>query len=656
MTSDESILRLVSGAKLEFVCPVWQNSPKMPISCSTNVMCQIDKELAKYLRLGIIEYASHSRGEFVNQIFPVPKRSGGIRIILNLKPLNGDIVYKHFKMENFATVLELIEKNCYMASIDLQDAYYSVNIDKSDRKYLRFTWKNSLYQFTCLPNGLASAPRWYTKLLKPVFSHLRNTGLVSVYYLDDTWLMGRSKEECEANVAQTHQMLVDTGFLINKAKSQMLPSQAIQFLGFEIDSRSMTVSLPMNKRLELLQLCQTLLLKEVNTIRFVAKVIGKLVSSLPAVQFGALFYRYLEIDKISNLRSKAGNFDAPMKLGNQAKDELRWWINNALTCSRPINIPAYTVMMATDASRLGWGAVLNGQATGGRWSEEELKRHINELEILAILFGLQSFSSHLTQEHVRIQSDNVTAVSYINNLGGVKSIPCHDLVKKIWLWALSRNIFLSAEHLPGSTNVLADKASRVFDDNTEWSLDSSVYDQVLQEFGPFSIDLFASRLNTKHSMYVSWKPDPSALFIDAFTRDWSSYGNFYAFPPFSVILKCLHKISVEAAQGILIVPLWPTQPWFPKLMRMVHAPPLILPKDILHLPFNNLHHSQRNSLHLLACRISGIVSKVRDFQATLSQSSVLHGGNPQLNSMKDIINSGFISVVNGKLIPCTLMR
>ena len=195
-------------------------------------MCQIDKELAKYLRLGIIEYASHSRGEFVNQIFPVPKRSGGIRIILNLKPLNGDIVYKHFKMENFATVLELIEKNCYMASIDLQDAYYSVNIDKSDRKYLRFTWKNSLYQFTCLPNGLASAPRWYTKLLKPVFSHLRNTGLVSAYYLDDTWLMGRSKEECEANVAQTHQMLVDTGFLINKAKSQMLPSEAIQFLFF----------------------------------------------------------------------------------------------------------------------------------------------------------------------------------------------------------------------------------------------------------------------------------------------------------------------------------------------------------------------------------------------------------------------------------------
>ena len=127
----------------------------------------------KYLTCGIIEEATHSSGEFVGQIFPVCRKSGGIRIILNLKPLNLDVSYQHFnqhfKMENLNCVPELMEKDCFMASIDLQDAYYSVNIYKQQRKFLRFIWYGQLYQFTCLPNCLTSAPRWFTNILKPIF-------------------------------------------------------------------------------------------------------------------------------------------------------------------------------------------------------------------------------------------------------------------------------------------------------------------------------------------------------------------------------------------------------------------------------------------------------------------------------------------------------
>ena len=54
--------------------------------------------------------------------------------------------------------------------------------------------------------------------------------------------------------------------------------------------------------------------------------------------------------------------------------------------------------------------------------------------------------------------------------------------------------------------------------------------------------------------YFSWHPDPRAWAIDAFTLDWSNMF-FYAFPPFSVIPQVL----------ILIVPNWPTQPWYPTL-------------------------------------------------------------------------------------------
>ena len=140
LTSDNYILQLVAGAKLEFNCPVRQNVPRPQIRCSHEDKYKIDLEVNKYLNSGIIERANHSQCEYVSQIFPVPKKSGGLRIILNLKPLNLDIVYKHFKMENLNTVLNLVEQDCFMASIDLQDAYYSVNINTRYRKFLRFLW------------------------------------------------------------------------------------------------------------------------------------------------------------------------------------------------------------------------------------------------------------------------------------------------------------------------------------------------------------------------------------------------------------------------------------------------------------------------------------------------------------------------------------
>lgn len=560
-------------------------------------------------------------------------------------------------MENLLSVLDLIEENCFMASIDLKDAYYSVNIDDSHRKYLRFMWYDQLFQFTCLPNGLTSAPRWFTKLLKPIFYTLRNRGFISVYYIDDTWLMGRSKEECEANVQVTSKLLTDTGFLLNIQKSQMVPVQNIEFLGFNLASTSMTITLTDEKRFKIRFFCQNLLEQNTPSIRYVAKVIGILISSLPAVQYGALYCKYLEIDKIKALKKYAGKFNAIMQISDEAKSELKWWIDHAHVCSKLIRIPNYKLLLTTDASKLGWGAIYQGKSTGGQWSIVESEKHINELELMAVLLGLQSFLSDIKNEHIRVQCDNVTAVSYINNFGGVKSLNCQKQAKNIWLWAFQRNIHLSAEHLPGSTNILADRASRIFDDNTEWTLVSHVFSKVLDKFGSFSIDLFASRLNNKLPLYASWKPDPSALFVDAFSRDWNDFKDFFAFPPFSIILQCLRKICADRAQGTLVVPLWPTQPWFPKLMKMIVSTPLILPKESLYLPFHqSIQHKQHKSLRLIACQVSGNISKALDFQMNLSQSCVNPGGHQRLNNIKDILTNGFISVVDGRLIPCCIMK
>ena len=92
----------------------------------------------------------------------------------------------------------------------------------------------------------------------------------------------------------------------------------------------------------------------------------------------------------------------------------------------------------------------------------------------------------------------------------------------------------------------------------------------LQDFlGPFSVDLFASRTNHQLPEYCSWRPDPAARTVDAFSIPWSSERP-YLFPPFSLVGRALAMIQGEAVTfACLIAPAWPAQTWYPQLLNML---------------------------------------------------------------------------------------
>ena len=83
----------------------------------------------------------------------------------------------------------------------------------------------------------------------------------------------------------------------------------------------------------------------------------------------------------------------------------------------------------------------------------------------------------------------------------------------------------------------------------EWMINKCVFIELVKIFGSLAIDLFALRLNQQVTTFVSWKPDPDALFIDAFSRPWHER-NLCAFPPFSDVGRCINKIKQEKAQGM----------------------------------------------------------------------------------------------------------
>ena len=165
---------------------------------------------------------------------------------------------------------------------------------------------------------------------------------------------------------------------------------------------------------------------------------------------GPLHYRLLERNKILTLQTTWWNFDKHMSLSLEAKSELSWLINNIAEAHKILSRDAPTVTLTTDASKLGWGAVLDTQSTGGLWSFTESQNHVNCLELLAVFLGLQTFCSSLHDCHIRLMIDNTTAVAVINHMG--HSDPLNKLTKEIWLWCIPRNIWLSTAHIAGKCN------------------------------------------------------------------------------------------------------------------------------------------------------------------------------------------------------------
>ena len=318
-----------------------------------------------------------------------------------------------------------------------------------------------------------------------------------------------------------------------------------------------------------------------------------------------------------------------MIISNESVADLNWWITNLPSSFAPVHrhSPDYTI--ETDASTLGWGAHSNGRITGGRWSLDEAAHHINWLELKACFLALQSFIADKSAISVHLKSDKATAVAYLHHFGGSKSILLNSLTREIWSWCMVRNIWLTVSHLSGTKNFVADYASRNFRVDLEWKLRADIFHELTQRFLEPDIDLFASRLNYQMLPYVSWQADPAAEHTDAFTLDWASYSCFFAFPPFCLIAKVLTKAEHDRATGILIVPLWHTQPWFPKMLKLLIRKPLILPlqQNLLSLPFSDRRHPLRDRLRLTACLLSGRRCDSKAFQDQLPRLS-LHPVEP----------------------------
>ena len=268
------------------------------------------------------------------------------------------------------------------------------------------------------------------------------------------------------------------------------------------------------------------------------------------------------------------------------------------------------------------------------------------------MLALRLYCKELQDLTALFKIDNTSTVSWVNKQSGPDR-EIFTLAKQFWEFSIDRNINVVASYIESKKNKVADKESRKIRDNLEKSLKDKHFENLNREFGEFTIDLFATRINSKCRRYYSYSPEPEAAGTDAFLCNWNTE-NFYAFPPFSLISRVLQKIENENAEGILIVPAFTTQPWFPRLLRLLIKPPVKLPnsRDSLYFPFRRKEQPQLPNMKLMACLVSGDHMKTKVFQQRLQIFSSTPGELGLNPDMEHILENGLGFVLNNKLIPC----
>ena len=137
--------------------------------------------------------------------------------------------------------------------------------------------------------------------------------------------------------------------------------------------------------------------------------------------------RRIQLRSINNVK-QGKDHDDIFSSDDGSKDDLSWWSSCPDNLTPLSFIPLFPdLAIYTDASRKDWGACLSlGFSAAGIWPPG-FHYHINYLELKAIYNGLLALLPHVKNCGVKIMSDNIYSVFYINKLRGTHSPKCPSL-------------------------------------------------------------------------------------------------------------------------------------------------------------------------------------------------------------------------------------
>ena len=521
--------------------------------------------------------------------------------------VNKFLTHSKVTLSHLQRALEMTSQNDFQVKYDLKSAFHHIKIHASHTKYLgaAFTTeagKKQYLVFLYLPFGLGSAVHCITKLLKPIVAYLHTKGIRNSIFVDDGRILARNQEEAENARKLAYHVLDQAGWTLEKQKSdgEGQASQSKEYLGFVIDTKTMTVQLKEDRKEAIKHNVQQTLSHKSRPIHVkeLAKTLGKIVATEPALGPMPLMAARAAYSQLDTVTEEKG-WNSYLEMSEEAKAGLLFFVDNMArfdntvirTCCTEISVlsiigppskflkTGFVANHAETNNKEIWASDASGFATcaysinakkklyyRGKLSAEQQKLSSGHRELLAVSHTLQNYykewenNSESTTLYWLTDSENL--VKFLTKGSGKSQI--QQEIFKVMEICQTLQIRIIPIHLRREDPriQLADEGSKTTDTD-DWQVDKATFRE-FDSYMHFSIDLFAIYENSQCQRFYSnfWCKETQG--IDAFCHNWDGEVAWIC-PPVKLILKVIRKIKISEISGILFVPEWQTADFWPEI-------------------------------------------------------------------------------------------
>ncbi len=564
----------------------------------------------------VVEVPGHFP-RMVLPMFPVPKKRGGVRLVLNAKELNRRLQRPpRFSLPTPFNI-EAPPMGSPLAVADLKDGFYSLPMHQTARPFVCFRWKGRYFSLQRLVMGLKHSPWLFASTTQAVarIARLYAGGTIEAY-LDDVLIAPPPGVSSTDHLNKVRRVFEALGLHFNNAKLKW-PNRQVIWLGWRINSATMSVHLPASRRRDirrsLLQLAARIEEGLSLPLRYVASALGRFISAAPVIPLAHVDAKPLTAIVASHAKRRGWNSRLYVHRTHIGRMH---HLVSLLSETVPFEmVPRETEwLLTTDASKLGMGAILTNRLHPDMeartlqmpWSRlarqldvpiessRPSRRTINLLELHAVELALTEWAPLVSGSRIRLRLDSAVALSWLRRrrVGPWRAVP---VLRHILRTLTEHDIHYDTEWLASKMNTGADLLSRrtIRPDATGYTLTAEARTQVWTAAGldqTMAWELFSHDVTHILPQYcaqdsIDPRQHPNALDVswwDPARETPAEQTLHYAFPPVSLIPRVLTHLRRHGGRLLLVTPEWKHRHWWTTLMSIAGAPTMrVPPADVL---------------------------------------------------------------------------
>jgi hypothetical protein len=399
------------------------------------------------------------------------KTKGEYRMIHHLSHPKGksvnDQIHDEWKSVSYAGIedaIHLVRETCpkaYMCKTDVKKAFRILPLHPDDRCLFVFAWNGKFYVDLALQMGCSSSCMIFEAFSTAVeWIARQKLNIRVVHILDDFFISSISKEIGKTELHRFLEMCEDIGIPMAPEKT-MGPDTSMVFVGFEIDTIKEEVRLPVDKLVKCSQEIKEIVQKTKATLREIQSIVGLLNFACAVILPGRPFLRRL-IDLTIGITAPHHR----IRITKKVRDDLEMWLafltshNGRCLFVDQHQLSVHDIALYTDASgKIGYGAIFGKDWFQGLWKGWWTEQNITLLELYPIVIAVKVWGHKIQNKRLCIFTDNAALVSVLQRQTSKEPlVMC--LVRDLVLMCLRNNLVLTAKHVPGEHNAIADALSR----------------------------------------------------------------------------------------------------------------------------------------------------------------------------------------------------